>query len=146
MTPRFVLPRVVALSALLCAVVATPRTSDTAAAQNVQEPVVQVIRHKFHDACFVASVDSATDNNDKIAVRLTIEHKRNSGQCGCRSAALKALIFMTDAPAPKTEAAILQQRQVQTTPAFANSLASYSFDIKKRRLAHGYGVWLTCAS
>jgi hypothetical protein len=120
---------------------------DIAAAQ--QPPAtVEVQRGGFYDTCFVATAGTVQQKAAMIAVRLAIEHKQSSGLCGCKSAALKVLVFAEAGAKSSSNTPLGGKRLVQTSPAFSNRLPSYDLVIKKRRSEppRNYKVWLACAS
>ena len=122
--------------------------SACATAQSKPNSIVDVHRYKFHDACFVGSIASAIETTSKIDVRLAIEHKRSSGHCGCKSAALKANVYAATEPSTAANTSLVGKKLVQTSPMFSNTLESFEFAIKKRRPEppRHYTVWITCAS
>jgi hypothetical protein len=134
---------------LTVALLLTPIASHGhAAAESKPASVVEVLRYKFFDACFFASVDSAIETKSKIDVRLSIEHKQSSGLCGCKSAALKVLVFAEVGTAIPSDSPLGGKRLVQTTPMFSNTLEMYTLTLSKRRSEppQHYKIWLSCAS
>ena len=148
MTLRCIMLSRVAFVSLLVVMVPTLCTIDRAAAQSAQESAVQVERDKFRDGCFPADVDTAIETKADIDVTLKIAHKQSSGQCGCRSAALRALVFAGVGTNQSSGTSLGGKRLVETTPMFSDTLERYALTIKKRRDApqQHYRIWLSCAS
>jgi hypothetical protein len=116
-------------------------------AQRNRTSTVEVQRYKFYDACFYASVDTTVESATDIRVNLKIQHKQSSGQCGCKSAALKVLVFADVDVYVPPDTPLGGKRLVDTTPRFSDGLAAYALTIKKLNSEppQHYQLWLSCA-
>jgi hypothetical protein len=118
------------------------------AAEAAYKTEVNIQRYEFYDTCFFASIAHSSETETRIIVNLKIDHRQNSGQCGCKSALLKAVVFVVETAPSSSGIHHEGLRRVQTTPAFSNRQEVYALTIRKRpsHRAHSYSVRLACDS
>jgi hypothetical protein len=140
-------PRVIVRSLTSAVFMTTIVAGSGVAAVGTPKTIVEVQRGGIYDACFVASVGQDTETATTMTVRIVIDHKQNSGRCGCKSAELKVLVSAKVPSPTPLEARNGGLIHVQTTRPFSNSLTSYELNIKKRLVPkiQNSSIWLTCA-
>lgn len=112
-----------------------------------QASTVEVLRYKFYDDCFYATIDSAVETATDIGVQIKIKHLQSSGRCGCRSALMKVKIYAEVDVYVPPDNPLGGKEPVGTTPPFSNTLEAYALTIKKHRPQYpqDYKLWLACA-
>jgi hypothetical protein len=130
-----------AISALILSLNLAPSFAD---GQKASFPSVKIEQGTPNDACFLPVLDKVRIKNASLYADLLINHKVDSGKCGCRSALLKALIYARKSGVQK--GIDDEWVQISSTAPFSNSAGQKTIRLAKLKKEdrREFKIWITC--